>query len=330
MSDDGATCIEDCTDGKLLIRDVDKNFCGTECPGNDKYLLVPDNICNTHCDTSIYVADEQNKKCGLCKDMDTEKPYRFIGGNRCLSEDEILEGAYEYNTKLKLLKCKSGYQTDPSNVNSCITNYHVSCKTCSEYSNDDTNPKCLTCNNGYYIYNETCFKNITTTIITTIPKVIMPTTIIKIPTTIITTILITPPTTIITTIAITPPTTIITTIPKEKPSTIPILCPDEKCLTCNEQSKKLGLCLTCNEALGYKKVNYSSVLTNFFNCMKPENPQTKKFYYIESLKEYRPCYKTCKQCLKGGDAEKNYCSECESGYMFRPGNNPYNNCVVYS
>ena len=130
MNEEGTDCLEDCTgDGVFLIRDVTKNFCGTECPG-EKYLLVPDNICDTSCDTSIYVVDEENKKCGLCKDMD-EKPYRFIGGDRCLSE--IPEGGYEYNSKLKLLKCKSGYKTDPSDVNSCVTNCHSSCKTCSDY-----------------------------------------------------------------------------------------------------------------------------------------------------------------------------------------------------
>ena len=75
-------------------------------------------------------------------------------------------------------------------------------------------------------------------------------------------------------------------------------------------------------------MNYTFVFTNFLNCMKPDNPKIKKFYFNETLQEYRPSYKTCKQCLKEGNAEKNYCSECESGYMFRPGNNPYNNCVV--
>ena len=56
----------------------------------------------------------------------------------------------------------------------------------------------------------------------------------------------------------------------------------------------------------------------------------KKFFYNETIDEYRPCYKTCKKCLKEGDADGHNCLECESGYMFRPGNNPKNNCVVYS
>ena len=286
--------------------------------------------------------------------MNDEKPYRFIGGNKCLSEREIPEGAYEYNTKLKLLKCKSGYQIDPSNSNSCITNCHRTCKTCSDLSTDDTNTKCLSCNDGYDLDNGQCIKNTVITTILNIPSTIpnipstipnIPSTIPNIPSTIIyipSTIPNNPstipnipstiqniPSTILnipSTIPDIPPTTII----QENPQTILSSCPDEKCLTCNDKSNELGLCLSCNEPLGYKKVNYTIVLTNFLNCMKPENPQTKKYYYNETLGEYRPCYKTCKQCSKGGDAEKNYCLECENGYMFRPGNNSYNNCVVYS
>ena len=353
LSDNGTTCLEDCSDDKILIRDVDKNFCGTECP-NNKYLLIPDNICDSQCNTNIYVVNETNKRCGLCKDMNDEKPYRFIGGNKCLSEREIQEGAYEYNTKLKLLKCKSGYQIDPSNSNSCITNCHRTCKTCSDLSTDDTDTKCLSCNYGYDLDNGQCIKNTVITTILNIPSTIpnipstipnipstfpnIPSTIIYIPSTIpnnpstipnIPSTIQNIPSTILnipSTIPDIPPTTII----QENPQTILSSCPDEKCLTCNDKSNELGLCLSCNEPLGYKKVNYTIVLTNFLNCMKPENPQTKKYYYNETLGEYRPCYKTCKQCSKGGDAEKNYCLECENGYMFRPGNNSYNNCVVYS
>ena len=56
----------------------------------------------------------------------------------------------------------------------------------------------------------------------------------------------------------------------------------------------------------------------------------KKFYYNETIDQYRPCYRTCKTCLKSGTPEAQNCLECESGYMFRPDNNPHNNCVVYS
>ena len=386
INDEGNDCIEDCTEeGKWLIRDIEKNICGTACPDSNKYLLVPDYICITSCDTSIYVVNEENKQCGLCKYMDEDKPYRFIGGDQCLSN--IPEGAYEYNTKLKLLKCSSGYKTDPSNVNGCVTNCHRTCKTCSDISDNDEDPKCLTCDTDiYYLEGEKCLEIIRTNIISTetistniIPTEIITTNIIStetistniisteiistniistetittnikstetITTNIISTETITtniisteitekpkiapPPTTIITTIPTTVITTIPTTIITTIPTTVPLICPDEKCLTCNEESNSLGLCLSCNEALGYKKVNYTLVLINFLDCIKPESPQAKKYYYNETSGVYRPCYKTCKQCLKGGNAEANYCLECENNYMFRPGYNPYNNCVAYS
>ena len=107
-------------------------------------------------------------------------------------------------------------------------------------------------------------------------------------------------------------------------------CLEEKCLSCSEESNRLGLCLTCNEAEGYKRVNYTLIYTQFLDCIKPNNPRFKNFYFNETLQEYRPCYKTCKACLKSGNAEAHNCLECTTGYMFRPGNNPYNNCVVYS
>ena len=48
------------------------------------------------------------------------------------------------------------------------------------------------------------------------------------------------------------------------------------------------------------------------------------------MQEYRPCYKTCKKCLTSGNPEAHNCLECENGYMFRPGNNTFNNCVAFS
>ena len=80
----------------------------------------------------------------------------------------------------------------------------------------------------------------------------------------------------------------------------------------------------------YKKVNYTIVLTQFLNCIKKEDPKYKNYYFNETLQEFRPCYKTCKKCLISGNPEKHHCLECETGYMFRPGDNPHNNCVVYS
>ena len=176
----------------------------------------------------------------------------------------------------------------------------------------------------------------TTTIEPPTTEVIPPTTLMQSPTTVITpsTTIIQPPTTTITppttelkpeTTVITPLTTLITTIPEVK-----VKCSLEKCLECNDESISNNLCLTCNEALGYKKVNYTLVLTKFVDCLKKEDPKLKKFYYNETKNEYRPCYKTCKKCLIGGNPEVQNCLECETNYMFRPGDNPYNNCVAYS
>ena len=171
---------------------------------------------------------------------------------------------------------------------------------------------------------------------------VSPTTINIPPTTVVEpqTTIKTPPTTfiILPTTVIIPLTTLITTIPEKIataiPTTIPLPKPEkkcaEKCLECNAESNEHNLCVSCNEALGYKKVNYTLKLTKFLDCLKKEDPHLKKFYYNETLNEYRPCYKTCKKCLKSGNAEIQNCLECETNYMFRPGDNPHNNCVAYS
>ena len=175
------------------------------------------------------------------------------------------------------------------------------------------------------------------TTITKIPSTItkIPSTITKIPSTITesppTTQSMAAPTTILKKIPTTSinisPTTVITTIYETMPK---VQCPDEKCLTCNEESNSYHLCLSCNENDGYKKVNYTFVLIEFVDCVKQDNPLLKHFYFNETTQEYRPCYKTCKSCLKEGDAAHQNCLECGNNYMFRPGDNPYNNCVAYS
>ena len=158
----------------------------------------------------------------------------------------------------------------------------------------------------------TTIPNIPTTmpnIPSTIPNI--PTTIPKIPTTVIES----------------PPSTVIT---NKIETTHKLECLDEKCLTCNEESNSLHLCLSCNEIAGYKKVNYTFVYIEFVDCIKKDNPLFKQFYFNETTQEYRPCYKTCKSCLKEGEAAHQNCLECGNNYMFRPGDNPYNNCVAYS
>ena len=397
-------CIDSnqCTESNgNYILDLNGNKCASQCDEGE-YLLLGENFCSDTCDESIYIL--KDGQCGLCKNFDSNKPYKLIDTSICLSEDEIPEGAQVYNSQLFLLKCKSGYKLEDS---TCKTNCYEKCETCSDYSVDINNQKCLSCkNNNDILENGNCLSpkitvittiittiptTIPTTIITTIPTTILttipttlattiPTTIITtipttiptiifttipttifttIPTTILTTIPTTILTTIPTTITTTIPTTILTTIPTKifstMPTTIPTTVPttiittipttifttipttvetsepcEEKCLRCNEESNSLGLCLSCNEAKGYKKVNYTKVLTEFYDCILNTSSKLNKFFFNETTQEYRPCYKTCKTCLKGGDDYANNCLECETGYMLRPGNNPYNNCVVYS
>ena len=103
-----------------------------------------------------------------------------------------------------------------------------------------------------------------------------------------------------------------------------------KCATCNNESNYLGLCLTCSN--GYFNVNYTTLYPQlkYFDCLKEDDPLLKKFFLDEQSGEYKPCYKTCKRCEREGNEIAHYCLECESDYMFRPGNNPYNNCIADS
>ena len=276
IPDSDKNCLETCSSGELIL-DVDGNYCSESCK-DGKYTLLPENVCISNCDNTIYILKGNN--CGLCRDLETEKKYKILDSSVCLSQSEIPPNSEVYNPNFYLLKCKSGYQLSEDGKD-CIPHCYVTCQTCSDYSEDENDQKCSSCNSSYYLENEKCILKVATTIIIQ--------------------------------------------------ETVPMVdCLDEKCLTCSEESNKLGLCLTCNEAEGYKKVNYTIVYPQFLNCIKPSDPKFKSYYFNEALQEYRPCYKTCKRCLKAGNAEENNCLECESGYMFRPGNNTFNNCVAYS
>ena len=297
----GDSCLESCSSGNLIL-DPEGNKCQSDCD-NGKIQLMPEGICinKESCDTNYYTLNSAETQCGLCSYFYPEgNKYKLVNTAGCIGT--IPDNADFYKEEYYLLKCKTNYYLNSNNEcvpESCYEN----CASCSEVSSDANDQKCSSCKAGFTLDNGNC--------------IIVPTTTIKPPTTVIK-----EPTTVII-----PPTTMITTIPLTVPE---IRCSLEKCSKCNERSLLLNLCLTCNEALGYKKVNYTLVLTEFVDCRKQEDPFLKKFYYNETLDEYRPCYKTCKKCLQGGNSEFQHCLECETNYMFRPGNNPYNNCVAYS
>ena len=205
-----------------------------------------------------------------------------------------------YNEKLYLLKCANGYQLD-SESQSCIQSCYPLCATCSDYSEDESAQKCTSCKLGYNIIDDNCIK-------ITIPSTLVsPTTIMDIATTIV---------------------EISTTIKNVETDIVKNECKNKRCSTCNDMSDELGLCLSCDESK-YKKVNYTKHFSNYFDCLEMEKLETK--YYLDIVDaQYKPCYSLCLKCSGPGNASVHNCLECENNYMFRPGENPYNNCVVAS
>ena len=346
------SCTDSCSSGDLVPYS-DGNKCQSESdcdPG--KVKLIPDNICiNKDSCEEYYTLNNEETECGLCSYFyPYGNKYKLIGKTGCLGSSP--NNADYYNEALFLFKCKTDYHLNGENecVPDSISCYER-CDTCSEASSDINDQKCTSCISGYgYILdNGNCVLPPPTTVI--IPPtteitpptttIIPPTTEIIPPTTITTpktteisppTTTIIPPTTEITpaTTITTPKTTIITGAPMITRTEEEILetCKNEKCLTYNEESDRDGLCLSCDETI-YKKVNYTNKYSKYFNCFKKEDLEFK--YYEDIITgQYKPCFQLCKKCLGPGNATHHNCLECINNYMFRPGNNPYNNCVVYS
>ena len=292
--DSGNTCLSSCS-GSNLKRDPSAgNVCSEECL-NGKIRLMPDDICieKSSCNLTIYILNSDESICGLCSYFNSSgAKYRLIGTEGCLSS--IPSNSEYYNENLYLLKCKTDYHLES---NSCVPdNCFVRCEECSEVSTDENNQKCTSCKTGYNLVSGNC--------------VIPPTTIVtQAPTTIYT-----PPTTIYTP----------TTQYLEVPSTT---CVNKRCKECNTESNEMELCISCDES--YEKVNYTRIFSKYFDCVKKENLEN-KYYKDTTSNQYKPCYEKCKKCSGPGNATSHNCLECEVNYMFRPGENPHNNCVVYS
>ena len=100
-SSDGNDCVDECSSGQKVLFDLDGNKCvnvNENCP-NGKISLLPLDICVplSLCDTSIYISNGTH--CGLCRDMDSSKKYKFVNGTNCLSEIPDI-GAKIYNANL--------------------------------------------------------------------------------------------------------------------------------------------------------------------------------------------------------------------------------------
>ena len=115
---------------------------------------------------------------------------------------------------------------------------------------------------------------------------------------------------------------------QEKSNCLP--CTNSRCEECNKESNEKKLCIKCKSE--YETVNYTTKNPKFFYCLEKKEI-SKNFYKEEKeggITVYKPCYRKCKSCIKGGNDEQNNCLECASDYMFRPGNNNYNNCIAES
>ena len=154
----GDDCIESCSGNENIILDSENsNKCGNKC--KTKYILIPDQICLDSCNENIYTIN--GNQCGLCRDIGLDnKIYKLINTSGCL--EQIPEAAEYYNEKLKLLKCKEGYNLIDgkcSRIPSSIC--HELCESCYEFSLKDDDQKCISCKAGYLLQEGNCIKSCT-------------------------------------------------------------------------------------------------------------------------------------------------------------------------
>ena len=108
-------------------------------------------------------------------------------------------------------------------------------------------------------------------------------------------------------------------------SEVSYIC-EEKCATCDEESKKLNLCLSCNIEHNYFPVNYGIENEMYYECLFKNSSNPDRFYFEDN--QFKPCYETCLQCIEGGNPKNHKCLKCEFGFKFRPDGNPADNCIA--
>ena len=173
-------CIESCPNGKILILDSEKgNYCGDKneqtCEGG--FLLIPEQICISTCNTSIYDILNENenslKKCGLCKDLYENQQFKLLDTDGCLKDKP--NGTFYFSEELKILKkcsdnCKTCNNTEicqecndgfTKNENEQCVKCFENCENCNQTSNDINDQKCTSCKKGlYFIKKEgNCVEN---------------------------------------------------------------------------------------------------------------------------------------------------------------------------
>ena len=103
---------------------------------------------------------------------------------------------------------------------------------------------------------------------------------------------------------------------------------DKKCLTCSEESKIENLCLICNKAKGFYPLIYPGVEQKYYECLN-SSIKYKRIYFNEEEEAFKPCYESCKECDREGNAENHNCLSCDVDLIERPGTiSKLKNCVT--
>ena len=148
-------CLSECA-SNLLKLDLDGNICTTSSScSSEQYLLIPELVCSSTCDSSVFVSLTQDsiKKCGLCKDLYTDTPYKLINSTECLNTPP--DNSEVVNSEFYLLQCKKGYQMSQDKKH-CIPHCYITCVTCEDYTEDENIQNCLSCNSSYYLEDKKC------------------------------------------------------------------------------------------------------------------------------------------------------------------------------
>ena len=148
---------ENCTDfcPEEYIIDTSGNYCGSSCP-NGQYRFIPNETCVENCEQTKYILI--GNKCGLCKDIDKNNPYKFINGLNCLNNKP--EGAIFYDKDLLLLKCDENNNYFYENERCVKKNIcYEKCDECIEESNNELNQKCTKCKDGFVLEGENCLEH---------------------------------------------------------------------------------------------------------------------------------------------------------------------------
>ena len=136
-------CVDECPNDNIIIDTQRPNYCGKEC---ENITLMPDKICIDSCDENLYILNDTI--CQLCKDNDIQYKYKLLNTKGCLNI--IPDGAYEFDENFHLLKCKEGYYLEGEKcVSSVSHNCHKNCEECLNFSDNDNEQNCTSCNRNY-------------------------------------------------------------------------------------------------------------------------------------------------------------------------------------